>query len=351
MSKACKALIALSAIFIIPFTALASFWGFDNARSKFNGVVFAHPLVSFSETDYSKAVEWILQEFETRTGRPLTPGVHRRAGLKIYANSGKGMSTPPNLVRAVLEALRKRGFSNEELFMVDARETYLRDAGFLPPLSAYEQGPYFDGVRVHSLDSELLWDDTWFYDNPLPVQFSSPLGRELLGDPLHMDDEESRKSYLVEPLMTGVDFWINLPAVTDHRAMEINGALANATLWSVSNRERFFLSPANAPIAMAEIAAIPELLSGWAITMISLEAYQYIAGPSFNSYYTHSEPLLLASSDPVILDTLIAQRMNRFRKEQEFPLLKFPPQSASFAEDLGVGSTDIENIQWIRPLN
>src|SRR5690606_9727133 len=185
----------------------------------------------------------------------------------------------------------------------------------------------------------------------------TPLGRELLNlerSSARYDSvqpAEDRKSFLAGPLITQVDFWINLPVVTDHPAMELNGALANATLWSVSNRERFFLSPANAPIAMPEIAAIPELLSGWAITMISLEAYQYIAGPSFNSYYTHSEPLLLASSDPVILDAWIAPPVSRFRQDQACPLRKFPPQSASCAEDLGVGSTDIENIQWIRPLN
>ncbi len=325
----------------------AGFWGFENARDPFKGVIYAHPMDQFSDAEYRQAVAWILAKVEQESGRSFGPGSFGRAALNVSCNSGYGMQTPHGLVRAVIEELVARGYAREQLFIVDTKANRLRDCGYLPPLSRNNQGPYFDGVKVVGLDDGNMWNDVWFYENPLPVTFSSTVAPEIVRTEEEL--KEARKSFLAEPLLNDVDFWINLPVVTDHPAMEVNGALSNATLWSVSNRERFFSSPANAPVAMAEIAAIPELLSNMGLTILSLEHYQFIAGPFFNSFYTRSEPEIVGGVDPAIIDAYAGSLINKRREQIGFRPISSPPAATSFAQILGVGYSEVESIQWVRP--
>jgi hypothetical protein len=130
----------------------------------------------------------------------------------------------------------------------------------------------------------------------------------------------------------------------------INGALVNATLWNASNTQRFFRSPANAPAAVAEMAAIPELREGWRFTIVSLECYQYIGGPLFHSLYTRSEPKLWLSADPVLLDALMLERFNVARKHDGFlPLMDDDRRLLEYSERLGLGSAQPKTVQWRRP--
>jgi hypothetical protein len=136
----------------------------------------------------------------------------------------------------------------------------------------------------------------WFYDSPLPQRFDPIFmpSRRRRACPTTSTVDEDRKSFLATPLFLDADFWINLPVYTDHPMLGVNGALVNATLWNASNTARFFRSPANAPAAVAEMSAIPELRETWMFTLVSLEHYQFIGGPYFNSLYTVSEPRAVA---------------------------------------------------------
>ena len=149
------------------------------------------------------------------------------------------------------------------------------------------------------------------------------------------------------PLFLDADFWINLPVYTDHPVLGVNGSLVNATLWNASNTSRFFRSPATAPEAVAEMSAIPELRQTWIFTIVSLERYQFIGGPYFNSLYTVSEPLVWLSTDPVILDSLMLERMNYWRKRTGFQPVSEDIQTLQFAEQLGVGSTKTKQAKII----
>lgn len=315
----------------------ATFWGFEKAKAAHYGKVWEDSLDSFSRDAYRESVARLLAAFEKSTGKELLPGAWGRAGIKIYTNSGPGLDTPLALTEAVIEALVARGFDRENLLILDAREAAMRAAGYFPPLSARVEEPKFAGVPVGALDSGRYYGEKWFYEAAVPVQYASAIGREVLSLGVDESEPEARKSMLPATLLTEVDFWINLPMVTDHPALGLNGGMVNATLWNVSNRRRFFLSPANAPVAVAEIAAIPEFQDTWALTIMTLERYQFIGGPGFNSFYTVSEPLLWLSPDPVILDAMILQRVNRVRHRHGFrPLGEWLPY-IEYAVDLGLG--------------
>jgi hypothetical protein len=260
---------------------------------------------SVSPDRFASGVEALLQAFEEKIGRRLTPGDKGKVGLKIYAESGPGLATPQPLVQAVVEALMRRGYERENIFLVGLNQLRLRLTGYLP--TDPRLAPPFAGHPFFVLESGRYYDPVWFYDSPLPSRFDPILsGRQdqapdfdldrlaaISTDPAaKLDVDADRKSFLATPLFLDADFWINLPVYTDHEALGVNGALVNATLWNASNTSRFFRSTRSAPAAVAEMAAIPELRQTWAFTLATLDQWQFVGGPGFNSLYTRGEPRL-----------------------------------------------------------
>jgi hypothetical protein len=312
--------------------------------------ILEHKLTDYSDADYRFAVEQLIQVYERNLGRQLAPGPKRKVGIKVYADSGPGLATPFGLVRAVIAAMEKRGFEKENIFLVGLNPLRLRLTGFLP---SYSTGILpFPGHPIFVLESNKYYDPEWFYDSPLPARFDSILNEQAAknaaGGKAETTVEEDRKSFLATPLFLDADFWINLPVYTDHSTLGVNGALVNATLWNASNTFRFFRSPATAPAAVAEMAAIPELRDTWAFSIVSLQLYQFIGGPYFNSLYTVSEPKLWMSTDPVLLDSMMLERLNRARKRNGFdPISEDDARMLEFARQLGVGSTDTAHAQIV----
>ncbi len=305
-------------------------------------------MAEFDLAHYTEAVEDMIHLFEQANKTKLKRGERGRVGLKVYSDSGPGLSTPEALVEAVVRSLEKRGYARNEIFIIGMNAINLRDSGFLPPLS--KRAFDFHHVFVRPLDSGLYYHENWFYDSPLPAKSAKywiDVAREN-PFPAKNEDELARKSYLPVPLLHEVDFWINLPCYSDHPVLGVNGALMNATLWNASNTTRFLNSPANAPVAVAEMGAIPELRETWQLNIVSLERYQYIGGPIFNSLYTVSEPYVLLSDNPVMLDSLMAERINNQRAKNGFAPLPEQMKILEFSEQLGLGDRDIALMDLIR---
>ena len=310
-------------------------------------IVWEAPLPTFDEHDYDRAVEALFERYEQATGRKLVPGAKKRVGLKVYTDSGPGLETPVPLVKAVIAALRRRGYANDNIFLVGLNQLRLRMTGYLPSLATGETP--FKGNPVYVLESGRYYDPVWFYDSPLPSRFDPIIAAaQTKGVPSDSTLEQDRKSFLATPLFLDADFWINLPVYTDHPVLGINGALVNATLWNASNTARFFRSPANAPAAVAEMSAVPELRQTWIFTLASLQIYQYVGGPWFDSLYTASEPRLWLSTDPVLIDSLMLERINKWRRETGFQPVSDDIHTLDYAARLGVGSENVKAAQIVR---
>jgi hypothetical protein len=298
---------------------------------------------------YYTEVAALLEAYELQVGAALVPGTRGKVGIKVNTRGGRGMSTSLQLLRAVIEALEARGFARESILIVDYSEHQLRQAGIMPALSSDQRN--FEGCPVLALDSGLYYDPDWFYDSPLPPslnqepQLFGGLGR---GSNQLLEGAKERKSFLAAPLLFDVDFWVNLAVGVDDAALGVDGALVNATLWNVSNSQRFLNNGATASAAVAEIAAIPELHERMVLHFVSLDSYQYIGGPYFKSRYTRSEPLLWMSSDPVAIDRLLYDRMNALRLLDGFPEITPLPRQLPFAASLGLGVFDPARIELRR---
>jgi len=234
----------------------------------------------------------------------------------------EGLSTPPGLVRAVIAALEARGYEAADIFIVDQSENKLHTAGFLPLQPDQGEG-MFDGVQVIALERGRYYSLKWSYDSNAPA----PDAAEQANDREKFDwkiKPTIRQSLLPVPLLLDVDFWINLPVGMEFGNIGPAGALINATLWSCSNTQRFFASPQIGAKAVGEIATVPEFSRGWVLSLLSLEHFQCAGGPLFNAGYGDSEPLLLASPNPVMLDRLLWERINVARKNRDLPELDRP---------------------------
>lgn len=306
-------------------------------------VMWERSLENFSTSGYISALRDLIAAYEAHGGRPLRKGTQGRVGLKIYSYSGSGLRTPPNLVRAVIAFLEESGFDRSQIFLIDLRSHSLRRAGFLPPVSV--GGMVFEGVRIKALDSGDYFDPDWYYDNPLPSEVLR--GRPSLVERFDSIEAapQDRLSFLPVPLLLDVDFWINLPVLMDHPTLGVSAALANATVWNVGNQNRFLSTPASASVAVAEIAAIPELNRDWVFSLLSLERYQFLGGPIFNSLYSRSEPTLFLSANPGGLDYHLLDRLNRARTAVGFRRIHPAPRTFEYVRSLGLGDFDIPVIQ------
>lgn len=308
------------------------------AAAKLPGTVWEARLRGFTLEDYRPEVEALLARFEAAVGHRLVPGEKGKVGLKIYADSGPGLATPVPLVQAVIAALEQRGYTAENIFLVGLNPLRLRFTGFLPSLITGKSP--FEGHPIFVLESGRFYDPEWFYDSPLPSRFDPVfLNSSGAGSAPRDRVEENRRSFLATPLFLDADFWINLPVYTDHPTLGVNGALVNATLWNASNTARFFNNPTNAPAAVAEMSAIPELRQTWLFTIASLQHYQFVGGPWFNSLYTVSDREVWLSADPVALDTLMLEKINAHRRKAGFPIISEEIRTLEFAEVLEVGSS------------
>ncbi|MCC5023031.1 MAG: DUF362 domain-containing protein [Candidatus Synoicihabitans palmerolidicus] len=306
------------------------------AAVKLPGTVWKAKLEGFSLSEYEPEVEALLARFEDAIGHRLVPGEKGRVGLKIYADAGPGLATPVPLVQAVIGALIRRGYEKKDVFLVGLNSLRLRLTGYLPSLITGEFP--FEGHKIYVLESGSFYDPEWFYDSPWQSRFD-PVFLDKKADRSYQSNlEENRRSFLATPLFLDADIWVNLPVYTDHPTLGINGALVNATLWNASNTARFFNSATSGPVAVAEMSAIPELRQTWLFTIASLQHYQFIGGPAFNSLYTVSDREVWLSTDPVALDTLMLEKINRHRRNAGFPIVSEEIRTLEFAEVLAVGS-------------
>ena len=298
-------------------------------------------LAGFGDQDYAPAIEQTLAEFESRTGVLLRPSELRRCGLKLSSEGGAGLSTPKPLVRAITAALMRRGFAQQAITLCDAKPESLRQAGFLPPLSNERQ--QFEGFPV------LAWETlapAWAAENQLRYE------NQVMPRPgaQNVPWGDARVSVLPKTLVDEVDFWINLPVLSDSKSLGVHGAMAAASLGNMANAERFLDNPFNASKAAVEVCAIPKLAKRNVLTLLSLERFQVLGGPGFDAGWCRSEKTLLGSANPVIIDFIGLQKINAGRKASGIATIHPEPPifSAANAGEIRLGTCRPADIMLVR---
>jgi hypothetical protein len=327
--------------FLLACACLLSGLGEATAATDPKLLVIEQKMKGFSDADYATSVDRILAAFEADTGIGLKPGQLRKCGLKVSSESGQGLSTPKPLVRALGAALMRRGFAQDAIVLCDVRQQSLQQCGFLPALSTEAQA--FEGFPVIAYEPNAKgWaeDKKLRYENqimPRPGSPTPPWG-------------DARVSVLPKTLFDDVDFWINLPVLSDSKSLGVHGALAAASLGNMANAERFLDNPFNASKAAVEVCAIPGLAKKNVLTILSLEHYQILGGPSYDANWCASEKTVLASANPVILDYIGLQKINAGRTARAVEVIRPEPPifSAANAGEIRLGTCRPSEIKLVR---
>jgi hypothetical protein len=325
------------------FAIIALTFGFASAQAATNPklLLIEQKLGGFGDKDYAAAVERTLGEFESRTGVGLRPADLRRCGLKLSSESGAGLATPKPLVRAITAALMRRGFAQNAITLCDAKVDSLRQAGFLPALTSQSQT--FEGFPVTAWD---MFATDWAKESQLRYE------NQVLPRPGAQDVPwgDARVSVLPKTLVDEVDFWINLPVLSDSKSLGVHGAMASASIGNMVNSERFLDNPFNASKAAVEVCAIPKLSKRNVLTILSLERYQVLGGPSFDASWSRSEKTLLSSANPVIIDFIGLQKINAGRTASGIEAIYPEPPifNAANAGEIRLGTCRPADITLVR---
>ena len=193
-----------------------------------------------------------------------------------------------------------------------------------------------DAVRGHSLyGSDSVGDN--FNDTDSLLNTTAPL--------------TSNKSHFARLVTTICTKIVNVPVLTDNPYTGINGCMATLALGCVDNNRRFQGDPSYGDPAIAEILSNPILRRKVVVHIMDAMIAQYAGGPRFNPVFTRQIGGIYVSRDPVAIDAIVLQRLERFRTESNSGRLDPIGKAAVHVHggvDLNLGTDDASRIQLVR---
>jgi len=253
-------------------------------------------------------------------------------GIKVFSAPGPNSGTHPAVVEAVVQSLLAAGLPAKQLIIWDKQLGHLRLAGFCALADRY-------GLRAAG-SQEAGYDTNKFYESPL-------LGQLVWAD--HEFGQKGaavgRKSFvskLVSQQMTKI---INISPLLNHNLAGVSGNLYGLAFGSVDNTLRFAGSAERLATAVPEIYALPVLGDRVVLNIVDALVAQYYGEERSLLHYSGVPGQLRFSTDPVALDVLSIQELERLREAADAPPVKPNLQLYQNAAVLELGVADPRNIQ------
>lgn len=258
-------------------------------------------------------------------------------GIKVYAAPGPTCGTRPAIVAAVIEGLLGAGVKATNIIIWDKHLSDLVGAGFMELAGRY-------GVRVQSA-AAAGHDEKVFYENPL-------LGSLIWGDMEFGKKGEvvGRNSFVSRLVTREFTKIININPLLNNNYTGVTGNLYSLAIGSVDNTTRFESDPERLATAVPEIYALPALGDRVALNIVDALLCQYEGSQHGLLHYSTVLNQLRFSRDPVALDVLSIQELERQRQRAGAPTQK-PNltlyQNASLLE-LGISDTNKIEVERLR---
>jgi hypothetical protein len=247
-------------------------------------------------------------------------------GIKVYSGPGPNSGTRPAVVGAVIEGLLKAGVPPAQIIIWDKRLVDLRLAGFDDLAARYK-------VRLAGA-ADSGYDENVFYDNSI-------MGTLVAGD---LDFDRSgkttgRNSYMSKLVTRTITKIISVAPLLNHNLAGVCGNLYGLAMGSVDNTLRFELTPERLATAVPEIFAKPALSDHVVLNITDALIGQYQGEQMSLLHYSMELNQIWLSKDPVALDVLAIQQLDRERQEWRMQVGNDNPElykNASFFLELGV---------------
>ena len=257
-----------------------------------------------------------------------------RVGIKVSASGAPVSSTHPAVVAAVAEGLVAAGVAPERVIIWDRKWDDLRRARY---------GALGRRYTVVSTDRFGGYDAEEFIT-------AAVMGKLIAGDrgfnPSGAAEQTSSKSHISSVLLR-VNKVIHIPTLTDHLSSGLNGALPGMVLDNVDNWRRLARAPHFGDPFLAEAYADPRIGGRVVLTILDALRPQYAGGPFPEPQYVVNHGALYASRDPVAIDAIGLQLLDRFREEGGLPLLSKSVGWVKSAGLIGLGTAERERIRVI----
>jgi uncharacterized Fe-S center protein len=138
---------------------------------------------------------------------------------------------------------------------------------------------------------------------------------------------------------------INVTPMLNHNCAGVTGSLFSLAHGSVENFRRFENNEQRLSVAVPEIYALPELCERVALNIVDALICQYQGEQRSLVHYSTALNELRFSRDPVALDVLSVQELNRQRNRAETDVKKPSFELFQNATLLELGLSDPEHIR------
>jgi uncharacterized protein (DUF362 family) len=235
-------------------------------------------------------------------------------GLKVNGLSGVGMTTSVLLVESICERLREAGIPPKDIVIWDRLNTDLENAGF----------------RINSQQDRIrtIGNDTLGYEDELAI-FGGVGSR------------------LAKTLTQVCDAVINLPVLKDHGIAGVTIALKNM-FGAIHNPNKYHINAGDPYVA--DVNMLPPIRQKVRLHICDATTAQYEGGPSFKPQWTWPFNGLIVSRDPVALDSVGWQILERKRNEKGMESLQAVGRAPNYIATAAdpqhrLGTTEPDRIQ------
>jgi hypothetical protein len=297
-------------------------------------LIVEHPDATQAFSAQPEPIEQIVKKGLTEfTGKPTIReawlslvSTQDTIGIKVHAAPGGMSGTRPAVVAALIETLLQSGIAPQQIIIWDKRTVDLRLAGYFALAEKYQV--HVAGALEEGYDSQT------FYPAPL-------LGKLVYGDLEFGQKGESigRNSYVTKLLTRRITKIINVTPLLNHNQAGVSGALFGLAMASVDNTLRFE-DPERLSTAVPEIFALPEIADRVVLNIVDALICQYRGEERSLLHYSTALNQLWFSRDPVAVDILAIQELDRNRREGKTSRGILQIYGNAALMDLGVGNTN-----------
>jgi hypothetical protein len=258
-----------------------------------------------------------------------------KIGIKISAAGGQLFTTHRDVVNAIVDGLVAAGHARSSIIVWDRQLEGIKQAGYRPGAEGYQLmsieprvGYDAKATVTAPLLGKLVWGDLDY----IPRHGASPLVTE--------DANASSVSHFSRILSSEVTKIINVPVMSDSRTTGLAGCLYNLTLPNIDNWRRFTQYGTIGASGIADLYNDPMIKDKVVLHLMDGLLAGYADGPESHPNYAIHQGTLLASRDPVAIDTLALGILEPLRVQAKLPPIGDHAAHVRIAGQMGLGNFD-----------